>query len=115
MRRSVLLFMALLAGCDKPIITMDLEGLPIIPAQPAPPRFQLVMHPEYPGTFTYLLDTQTGALWTPKEITNLEGKPTMWVREKFQDPVVPSSALSPMSDEVLTILHPPIKKEEEKK
>ena len=72
------------------------------------------MHPEYPGKFTYLLDTQTGALWTPKEVIYLEGKPTMWVREKFQDPVAPSSALSPMSDEVLAILHPPIKKEEVK-
>jgi hypothetical protein len=116
MRAAILTLMVLLAGCDKPIITIDLKGQPNIPAQPAPPRFQLVVtNPDRPYLFTYLLDTQTGALWLQKEITDLEGKPTMWVREKFQDPVVPSSALSPMSDGVLAILHPLIKKEEEKK
>jgi hypothetical protein len=115
MRAVILVLMMLLVGCDKPTITMDLKGQPNIPAQPAPPRFQLVVtNPNRPYLFTYLLDTQTGALWLQKEIIDLEGKPTMWVREKFQDPVVPSSALSPMSDEVLAILHPPIKKEEAK-
>jgi len=113
---AVMLGLLFLSGCDKPIITIDLKGQPNIPAQPAPPRFQLVVtNPERPYLFTYLLDTQTGALWLQKEITYLEGKPTMWVREEFQDPVVPSSALTPMSNEVLAILHPPIKKEEEKK
>ena len=73
------------------------------------------MHPEFPGRFTYLLDTQTGALWNPKEITDVAGKPTVWVQEKFQEPIVPNSALSPMKDEIFNILHPPIKKEEVKK
>ena len=108
MRAAILTLMVLLAGCDKPIITIDLKG------QPAQPRFQLVMHPEFPGKFTFLLDTQTGALWQQKEIIDLEGKPTMWTQELFQEPIVPRSALSPVSDEVLAILHPPIKKEEAK-
>ena len=72
------------------------------------------MHPEFPGQFTYLLDTQTGALWLQKEITDLEGKPTVWIQEKFKDPLAPSSAQNPMSNEILQILHPPIKKEEVK-
>lgn len=104
-----------LVGCDKPIITIDLKGQPNIPAQPAPPRFQLVVtNPERPYLFTYLLDTQTGALWLQKEITDMEGNPTVWVQEKFQDPLAPSSAQNPMSREILKILHP-FKKEEEKK
>ena len=116
MRTAILLLMVLLAGCDKPIITIDLKGQPNIPAQPAPPRFQLVVtNPERPYLFTYLLDTQTGALWRSTEITDLEGKPTLWVQEKFDTPVVSSSALNPMSDEILKILHPPIRKEAEKK
>jgi len=114
MRTAALLLMVLLAGCDKPIITIDLKGQPSIPAQPAPPRFQVVMHPEFPGKFTYLLDTQTGALWLKKEITDMEGNPTVWVQEKFQDPLAPSSAQIPMSIEMLNILHP-FKKEEAKK
>lgn len=103
-----------LAGCDKPIITIDLKGQPNIPAQPAPPRFQLVMHPEFPGKFTYLLDTQTGALWQQIEFTDMEGNPAVWVQQKFQPPYVPSSAIEPMSFEMLKILHP-FKKEEAKK
>lgn len=109
-----MLGLLLLAGCDKPIITIDLKGQPNIPAQPAPPRFQLVMHPEIPGKFTFLLDTQTGALWTPKKIVDLEESPTVWVQEKFQDPLAQSSAQNPMSSEILQILHP-LKKQEEKK
>lgn len=115
MRIAVLLSILLLAGCDKPIITIDLKGQPNIPAQPAPPRFQLIMHPQFPGKFTYLLDTQTGALWTPIEVAYLEGNPTVWVQEKFREPISPSSALNPMSEEILRILHPPATKEEEKK
>ena len=108
MRTAVLLLMVLLAGCDKPIITIG--------AQPASPRFQLVVtNSEMPNLFTYLLDTQTGALWRQKEITDLKGKPTLWVQEKFDTPVVSSSALNPISDEILRILHPPATKEEEKR
>ncbi len=115
MRVAILFLTALLAGCDNPIITIDLKGQPNIPAQPAPPRFQLVMHPEYPGEFTYLLDTQTGAIWSPVVSSDLEGKPTVWVEEEFLNPVVASSAQSPMSHEMFTTLHPPKPKEEEKK
>lgn len=111
----LLVIPAAVVGCDTPSITVDLKGQPNIPAQPAPPRFQLVMHPEFPGRFTYLLDTQTGAIWTPKEITYLEGKPTMWVQEKFKEPLAPSSAEYPMSDKIIDILYPQTTKEEEKK
>jgi hypothetical protein len=107
--RLLILLPVTVAGCDKPIITIEMKGQPP-PAQ----RFQLVMHPEFPGQFTYLLDTQTGALWLQKEITDLEGKPTVWIQEKFKDPLAPSSAQNPMSNEILQILHPPIKKEEVK-
>lgn len=110
----VMLGLLFLVGCDKPIITIDLKGQPNIPAQPAPPRFQLVMHPEFPGMFTYLLDTQTGTLWQEVELTDLEGNPKVWVQKKFQDPPAPSSAQNPMSSEILKILHP-FKKEEAKK
>lgn len=106
MKQIVLVGVLLLAGCDTPNITIDLKGQPNIPAQPAPPRFQLVMHPQYPGKFTYLLDTQTGAIWVPKEITDLEGNPTAWVQEEFQIPVVPSSAQDPMSNPLFTTIHP---------
>ncbi len=111
----LILLTVIVAGCDKPIITIDLKGQPSIPAQPAPPRFQLVMHPEFPGQFTYLLDTQTGALWNHKKVTDVEGKPTVWVQETFQKPTVSNSALSPISDEIFNILHPLIKEEEVKK
>lgn len=72
-----MLGLLLLVGCDKPIITIDLKGQPNIPAQPAPPRFQLVMHPEFPGLHTYLLDTQTGAIWNK---TTVDTK-TIWLGE----------------------------------
>jgi len=111
----LILLVVIVTGCDKPIITIDLKGQPNIPAQPAPPRYQLVMHPEFPGKFTYLLDTQTGALWQQKEIVYLEGSPTVWVQEKFREPLAPSSAQNPMSETILQIFHPLTKKEEEKK
>ena len=114
MRTAALLLMVLLAGCDKPIITIDLKGQPSIPAQPAPPRFQLVMHPEYPGKFTYLLDTQTGALWHEVEITDREGNPNVWVQEEFQEPLAPSSAQNPIDLGTFSIMYP-FKKEEAKK
>lgn len=114
MRTAALLLMVLLAGCDKPIITIDLKGQPNIPAQPAPPRFQLIMHPQYPGKFTYLLDTQTGAVWQEVEITDREGNPTVWVQRMFQDPLVPSSAQNPIGQEMFSIMYP-FKKEEAKK
>lgn len=114
-RIPVLLLTVLLAGCDKPIITIDLKGQPNIPAQPAPPRFQLIMHPQFPGKFTYLLDTQTGALWHEVEITDREGNPTVWVQEEFQEPLAgPSSAQNPIGREIFSILYP-FKKEEAKK
>lgn len=106
--------MLLLAGCDKPIITIDLKGQPSIPAQPSPPRFQLVVHPEFPGKFTYLVDTQTGAIWSPVTYTNLEGAPSVWVQEKFVKSVS-SSAQSPLSLDALAILHPATTTAEEKK
>ena len=115
MKQIVLAGVLLLAGCDTPSITIESKGQPNINVQPASPRFQLVMHPEFPGSFTYLLDTQTGALWTPKEITYLEGRPTVWVQEKFKKPLAPSSAQDPMSETMLELFHPLIKKEEEKK
>lgn len=114
MRTTILFLMVVLAGCDKPIITIDLKGQPYIPAQPAPPRFQLVMHPELPGKFTFLLDTQTGAIWRPRTHVDLEDQPTLWVQEEFDTPLVASSALNPMSNEVRRIMHPLIKKEEVK-
>lgn len=92
-----------LAGCDKP-------------NQPAPLRYQLVVaSSEMPNFFTYLVDTQTGALWQRVQYTDLEDKPTVWVQQKFVEPLAPSSAQTPMSSEILRLLHPPIKKEEEKK
>ena len=115
----VMLGLLFLAGCDKPIITIDLKGQPSIPAQPAqpaqpaPPRFQLVVHPEYPGKFTYLLDTQTGALWVKKEFPHREGNPTAWVQEDFEYPTVPSSAQNPIGPELFSIMYP-LKKEEVK-
>jgi hypothetical protein len=112
----LILLPVIVAGCDNPIITIEVKGQPAIPAQPAPPRYQLVVtNPDRPYLFTYLLDTQTGALWLQKEITDLEGRPTLWVQEKFKDPVAPSSAQNPMSNEILQILHPPKTKEEENK
>ena len=110
-----MLGLLLLAGCDRPIITIDLKGQPNIPAQPAPPRFQLIMHPQYPGKFTYLLDTQTGALWQEVEITDREGNPTVWIQKEFQEPLAgPSSAQNPIGQEMFSILYP-FKKEEAKK
>jgi hypothetical protein len=67
-----------------------------------------------PNLFTYLLDTQTGMLWQQVQYTDLENKPSVWVQQKFVE-LFPSSAQSPMSYEMLTILHPPSKKEAEKK
>jgi hypothetical protein len=115
MRAAILTLMVLLAGCDKPIITIDLKGQPNIPAQPAPPRFQLVVtNSEMPNLFTYLLDTQTGALWQRAQYTDLKDKPSLWVQQEFVEPIVPSSPQSPIRFEALNILHPPIKKEEVK-
>ncbi len=114
MRTTILFLMVVLAGCDKPIITIDLKGQPNIPAQPAPPRFQLVMHPEFPGKFTFLLDTQTGAIWSPKTQVSLQGQPTAWTREDFVESPVPSSGQDPMTSSTFLILHPPIEKEEVK-
>lgn len=112
----LILLVVIVTGCDKPIITIDLKGQPNIPAQPAPPRFQLVVtNSEMPNLFTYLLDTQTGMLWQRAQYTDLEDKPSVWVQQKFVEPLASSSAQNPMSDEILKILHPPIKKEEEKK
>jgi hypothetical protein len=111
-----ILISVLVVGCDKPIITIDLKGQPNIPAQPAPPRFQLVVtNSEMPNLFTYLLDTQTGMLWQRAQYTDLEDKPSVWVQQKFVESLAPSSPQSPMSYEILNILHPPIKKEAEKK
>ena len=111
----VMLGLLFLAGCDKPIITIDLKGQPSIPAQPAPPRFQLIMaNSPAPYFFTYLLDTQTGTLWQRNEIVDLEGKPSVWVQQTFVESLAPSSAQNPMSFEMLKILHPSTTKKEEK-
>jgi hypothetical protein len=81
MRRSVLLFMVLLAGCDKPNI----------PAQIASPRFQLVPNNSAP---ILVLDTQTGALWRAQGYTTLDDiiddKPLGWVQ--IQQPIIKEEA-----------------------
>jgi hypothetical protein len=111
----VMLGLLFLAGCDKPIITIDLKGQPSIPAQPAPPRFQLIVaNSEMPNLFTYLLDTQTGALWQRGQYMDMEDKPSVWTQQMFVKPLAPSSAQDPMSFETLRILHPLTTKKEEK-
>jgi len=111
----VMLGLLFLAGCDKPIITIDLKGQPSIPAQPAPPRFQLIVaNSEMPNLFTYLLDTQTGTLWQRAQYTDLEDKPSVWVQQTFVESLAPSSAQNPMSFEMLKLLHPSTTKKEEK-
>jgi len=40
-------------------------------------RYQIVFNPNI-AAYTFLLDTQTGNTWTPVEITNAKGKPTIW-------------------------------------
>jgi hypothetical protein len=95
MRAAILFWMFFLVGCDKPIITIEMKGQSDIPLPPPPPRFQIVMHPQYPGPHTYLLDTQTGAIWKPVGYTDLEGKPTVWQREDVVNGVAPSSGQQP--------------------
>lgn len=87
--------MLLLVGCDKPIITIDLKGQSSIPAQPAAPRFQIVMHPEYPGVHTYLLDTQTGTIWKK---TTIDTK-TVWLGEVIVNRPSQCSGAAPRSFE----------------
>jgi hypothetical protein len=40
-------------------------------------RYQIVSNPNVRAD-TFLLDTQTGNTWTPVEITNVKGQPTIW-------------------------------------
>jgi hypothetical protein len=85
--RLLILLPVTVAGCDKPIITIEMKGQP-----PPAPRFQLVMHPQFPGPHTYLLDTQTGALWKPNQHTYLVDEPTVWEKEEVLGDMVTSGA-----------------------
>jgi hypothetical protein len=82
---------------------------------PRPQRYQMVMHPEFPGKFTYLVDTQTGAIWQSRRATYREGDPAIWFQEEFEEPLLPSSAEKPMGTEWVDILYPQKKEQKKKK
>lgn len=44
-------------------------------------RYQIIFNPSGVREDTFLLDTQTGKIWTPTKYTNVVGEPTAWVYE----------------------------------
>jgi hypothetical protein len=90
--RLLILLPVTVAGCDKPIITIDLKGQPNIPAQPAPPRFQIVINTHkhdidngFPPQ-AFLLDTERGRVWGYEGFTPVNKMPShFWPLEVVDD------------------------------
>lgn len=80
MRRSGLIVVVLLVAA---VIYADTKASlsPVHSDAGIHARYQLILNPTFRGD-AFLLDTETGKIWTRTIITDIEGKPEIW---KFQD------------------------------
>lgn len=91
MKKAIILLPCLfiLTACpledkDKKISELENKIL-LLENRPTSPRYQIIMNPQYAGFHTYLLDTQKGKIWQKVELTDVEGKPSVWSEQDIMD------------------------------
>lgn len=91
MRKTIFLLpcLFLLTACpldddNKKISELE-NKIALLEERPTVQRYQLVIAPQFPGRFRYLVDTQKGKIWSPKQFSDIGGQPEGWTEEDIID------------------------------